>query len=77
MINPLKRIKKKHNWTIQDFAVVCDLSSSSVYKNLEGSNFEITDRILDTLGKMGYDPEKIKKEYAQFREEKRLEKMKK
>lgn len=77
MKNPLKRIKENNNWSIQDMAVVTDTSSSSVYKNLQGSNFKITKRILDTLEEMGHNREKVKKEYAKFRKEKKREKLNK
>jgi len=76
MINPIKRIKEKNNWTLQEMALICNISSSSVYKNLEGSYFNITNRILNTFKEMGYNTEKIKKEYAAFREAKRKEKLK-
>ena len=71
MRNPLIEIKEEKNWTIQDFATATDTSSSTVYKNLEGSVFNITDRILETLESMGYDPEKIKKKYQKYRQTRR------
>lgn len=71
MVNPLVEIKEQKNWTIQDFAVITNTSSSTIYKNLEGSMFEITGRILKTLETLGYDPEGISKEYQEFRKGRR------
>lgn len=68
--NPLREIMKKRNWTYQDFATVTGTSSSTIYKNLEGSNIEINENILETLNKLGYDPEKLKKEYQEYRQQK-------
>lgn len=73
MKNPLVEIKEEKNWTIQDFAVITDTSSSTVYKNLEGSSFEVTDRILETLDTLGYDPELIEEQYQEFRQSRRSE----
>lgn len=71
MRNPLVEIKEEKDWTIQDFATATDTSSSTIYKNLEGSVFEITDRILNTLESMGYDPEGISEKYQEYRQTRR------
>ena len=75
MINPLKRIKNQEGWTIMEMASVCDLSASTIYKNITGSNKNITNKILMTLDEMNYKIIEIEKEYQEFRKAKKEELM--
>jgi len=70
MRNPLQEIKKEKGWSISDMATATNTATSTVYKNLEGSYFNITNQILVTLDEMGYNTKKISDQYQEFRKEK-------
>ena len=73
MRNPLKEIKEKNGWSIQELASVTGLSFSASYNCLTGNTQNINQRILETLEQLGYDPDKVEKEYQEFRAAKQQE----
>ena len=73
MKNPIKEIKKKNNWSIQQFASAADISFTTAYKCLNGITQKINGNILEAIKVLGYDPEEIKKEYQKFRQAKQQE----
>ena len=75
MKNPVKEVKEKQNWTIQEFASVTLMSFSAAYNCLNGNTKRINQRILKALEQLGYDPDKVEKEYQEFRAAKQQELM--
>ena len=75
MRNPLKEIKEKNGWSIQEFVSVTGLGFSTVYNCLTGNTQNINQRILETLEQLGYDTDKVEKEYQEFRVAKQKELM--
>ncbi len=73
MENPIKTIKMKNNWTIQELASVADVSENTAYNCLHGITQKINANILKAMIDLGYDSEKIKKEYNDFRAAKQQE----
>ena len=73
MKNPLKEIKEKNGWSIQELASVTGLSFSASYNCLTGNTQNINQRILETLEQLGYEPEEIKVKYQEFRAAKQRE----
>ncbi|MFW5988535.1 MAG: helix-turn-helix domain-containing protein [bacterium] len=71
MNNPLEKIRKKNGWSIEEFASVADMSFTAVYNALNGSTQNINSKILEAVEQLGYDPEKVRKEYQEFREAKK------
>ena len=71
MINPLKKFKEENNFTYQELSAVCEVCSSTIYKNLEGSNSQITPAILNTMVEFGYDRQQLEEDYQEFRKAKR------
>ena len=65
-----KEIKQEKGWSISDMATATNTATSTVYKNLEGSYFKISNQILVTLDEMGYNTKKISDQYQEFRKEK-------
>jgi len=76
MKNPLKKIKEEKDLTLEEFALVADVSQSTIYKNIQGSNKKINLDILRACEKMGYLPEKIERQYQDFKEYKKRELLK-
>ena len=75
MINPLEKFKEENNFTYQELAAVCGVCSSTIYKNLNGTNGSMTPAILNTMSEFGYDREQLEEDYQEFRKAKRLELM--
>ena len=73
MRNPLKKIKENNGWTIQEFASVTVMSLTAAYNALNGNTKNINQKILETLEQLGYDTEKVEKEYQEFKETKQQE----
>lgn len=73
MKNPLKEIKEKNGWSIQELASVTGLSFSASYNCLTGNTQNINQRILEALEQLGYDTEEIKVKYQEFRAAKQKE----
>ena len=73
MKNPIKEIKQKNNWSIQQFASAADISFTTAYNCLNGTTQKINGNILEAIKVLGYDPEEIKKEYQKFRQAKQQE----
>lgn len=71
MKNPIKKIKEKEDITLQQFAIISDVSSSTIYKLVEGSTIKISSKVLQACKELGYDPEEIKREYREFRKDKK------
>lgn len=73
MKNPIQEIRKKHDWSIQELASVAGISFTATYNCLTGTTQGINEKILEVLTKLGYEPDEIKVEYQEFREEKKQE----
>jgi len=73
MKNPLKKIKEEKDLTLEEFALVADVSQSTIYKNIQGSNRTVNKNILTAAEKLGYDPKKVKRKYDEFRNSKKEE----
>lgn len=73
MNNPIEEIRQKNNWSIQEFARAANVSFTAIYNCLNGTIQNINANILKVLKKLGYDPEEVKREYQEFRQEKQQE----
>lgn len=73
MENPLKYLMEEKNLNYAELTIMADMCESAVYKNMNGTRTTLSTNILDLFDKLGYDPEKINKQYKEFREEKQQE----
>lgn len=73
MKSPLEKIQDEKNWSAQDLALAAGVASRTAYKNINAENKELNPKILDALAELGYDREKLKKKYQDYREHKRKE----
>ncbi|MCF8012581.1 MAG: LacI family DNA-binding transcriptional regulator [Clostridiales bacterium] len=71
--SPIEQIKDEKDWTIQDLAILADVSSSTAYKAIKAEHRKINRKVLAALAEAGYDPEELKEKYQSFREQKRKE----
>jgi transcriptional regulator with XRE-family HTH domain len=71
MKNPLKELMKKRGWTYADLSSVGQVSMSTIYKIREGESKKIHKNIINLVEAIGEDPEKFKKDYREFRKDKR------
>lgn len=71
MKNPLKDLMNKRNWTYADLSSVGQVSMSTIYKIREGESKKIHKNIIDLVEAIGEDPDKFKKDYREFRKNKR------
>jgi predicted transcriptional regulator len=71
MKNPLKELMKERGWTYADLSSVGQISMSTIYKIREGESKKIHQNIIDLVEEIGKNPEKFKKDYQEFRKEKR------
>lgn len=70
---PIERIKNENDWTIQDMAIMADVSGTAAYRTIKGESREINAKILKALQEAGYDPEELKAEYREYRKMRRRE----
>lgn len=68
--SPIEQIKDEKDWTIQDLAILADVSSSTAYKAIKAEHRKINRKVLAALAEAGYDPEELKEKYKSFREQK-------
>jgi predicted transcriptional regulator len=73
MKNPLKKIKEEKNLTLEEFALVAEVSQSTIYKNIQGSNKEVNLDILRACERFGYKRKDIEEKYKKFKEFKKKE----
>jgi len=73
MQNPIRKIKEEKGFTYQELCSLAGVSQSTVYKHLSGSKKSISDKILTVIKAMNYDPEQVKREYQEFRENRQKE----
>lgn len=73
MKNPIRKIKEEKKLTLEEFALVADVSQSTIYKNIQGSNRTVNKNILTAAEKLGYDPKKVERNYDEFRNSKKEE----
>jgi len=71
MKNPLKELMKERGWTYADLSSVGQISMSTIYKIREGESKKIHKNIINLVEAIGEDPEKFKKDYREFRKDKR------
>lgn len=71
MENPLKKLMQEKDWTYSDVIVVTDTCETTIYKHLQGSMTEPSEKILKVVDELGQDREVFKNKYQQFRNEKR------
>ena len=71
MKNPITVTREKLEISRDVLALMARVSYSTVAANEAGRFIEPSENILKVFGKLGYDPEKIRKKYAKWREEKR------
>lgn len=71
MENPLKKLMDKKGWTYSDVVIAADVCESTIYKNLQGSLSEPSNKILNLVDKLDYDPELFKKQYKSFKDNKK------
>ena len=76
MKNPIQRIKDENNWTSNDIIILSGCSPSTIYANLSGTLDRVSECLLEGLEEAGYNTLKIKKEYAEFRRERKKELLK-
>lgn len=73
MKSPLEKIQDGKNWSAQDLALAAGVASRTAYKNINAENKELNPKILDALAELGYNREKLKEDYQEYREHKRKE----
>lgn len=71
MENPIWAIRQELGINRDVLALMADLSYSAVAANEKGRYIEPSERVLRVFEELGYDTEQVKKEYRQWREEKR------
>lgn len=76
MKSPLEKIQDELNWSAQDLALAAGVASRTAYKNINAENKELNPKILDALAELGYDREKLKKDYQNYRKKKQDELLK-
>lgn len=76
MKNPIRKIKEEKELTLEEFALVADVSQSTIYKNIQGSSRVINKKILAACKELGYDPKEVEKKYQEFKKAKKLELLK-
>jgi predicted transcriptional regulator len=74
--NPVKELMEEKDWTYSDLIVIADVCESTIYKNLQGSMVEVSEKILKVVDELGMDREAFKDQYQSFRREKRKELLK-
>lgn len=73
MKNPIEKIKNEQDFTLNEFAIACDVSRSSICSLIKGEKNSISDSVLDTLEVLGYDRSEIQEQYNNYRQQKRRE----
>ena len=73
MENPLKELMQEKGWTYSDVIVAADTCETTIYKHLQGSMTEPSEKILKVIDELGQDREVFKNRHQQFRDEKRKE----
>lgn len=68
-MNPLIAIRKNHNLTCAQLAVLCHVSSNTIQRIESGSLITITPRVLHGLEILGYDSDKFVEEYSNWKKE--------
>lgn len=71
MKNPISEIKEEQNYTLNELAIACDVSRSSICSLIKAEQKSIPDSVLDTLEVLGYDRSELKEQYNDFRQQKR------
>lgn len=70
MKNPLRRIREEEEITINDMALKLGVNYMTYFRAEKGMNLTISPIIMNGFEKMGYDKEKIEKEYREWRNSK-------
>jgi len=68
---PIEKIKNENDWTIQDVAILADISSTAAYRTIKGESREINPSVLKALQVKGYDTEELKANYREYRQKRR------
>ncbi len=73
MKGPIEQAREELGLTIQELAIMADVSDTTVYRNLKAEARTVSPKILEALGKAGYDPGRLKRGYEEYRKEKQRE----
>ena len=73
MRNPVKKLKEKQGWTIQEIAAAADIGFSTAYQNYQGSARSMNGNLAALFERLGYDPDKVREEYQKYRKVKQEE----
>lgn len=71
--SPVEEIKEDEGFTIAEFAQACGLSTGAAIHAIKAETKELNPKVLDTLVELGYDRQKLKKDYQEYREERQKE----
>ena len=74
-MNPIIKVRKELGMCRGEFANICGVGYTTVQNTEKNFPQKIGNQILKGINRLGYDPEKIKEEYQEFRIDKKRELM--
>ena len=72
-MNIIKEIRKDKDLSQTEFATICDVSVQTVFDLEHGQRATINESILNTLDRLGYNPEEVAESYDYQRQTNREE----
>lgn len=68
IVNPIVKIRKELDMTREDLSRMSGISYSGLYSIERGHALTISKKVLNALSDIGYGPEKITKDYEEYKD---------